>query len=108
MLDAASIDTKFKRRDEHLRGRGFLDVGTYPTLKFTVTEATLSQWTVGGPLVSSSLDPVEAERRLLYSESSVAGRPVRSAQMARSLAAPDASSTTTAAAGRTSVTSPTA
>jgi polyisoprenoid-binding protein YceI len=41
VLDAASIDTKIKRRDKHLRGRDFFDVGTYPSLTFAATEATL-------------------------------------------------------------------
>ena len=40
VLDATSIDTKIKRRDKHLRGRDFLDVGTYPTFTFTVSDAT--------------------------------------------------------------------
>ena len=42
VLDAKSIDTKIKRRDKHLRGSDFLDVGTYPTFTFTAVEATLS------------------------------------------------------------------
>jgi polyisoprenoid-binding protein YceI len=53
VLDAASIDTKIKRRDKHLRGRGFFDVSSYPTLTFTASEATLlPDGTVGikGPL----------------------------------------------------------
>jgi polyisoprenoid-binding protein YceI len=41
VLDAASIDTKIKRRDKHLRGRHFFDVGAYPALTFTASEATL-------------------------------------------------------------------
>ena len=42
VLDATSIDTKIKRRDKHLRGRDFLDVGTYPTFIFTASDATLT------------------------------------------------------------------
>ena len=40
VLDAASVDTKIKRRDTHLRSRHFFDVGTYPTLTFTASEVT--------------------------------------------------------------------
>ncbi|MGO9028171.1 MAG: YceI family protein [Acidimicrobiales bacterium] len=48
VLDATSIDTKIKWRDKHLRGRDFLDVGTYPTFTFTASEATPStEGTVG-------------------------------------------------------------
>jgi polyisoprenoid-binding protein YceI len=39
VMDAASIDTQINRRDRHLRGKGFLDVSTYPTLTFTASEA---------------------------------------------------------------------
>jgi polyisoprenoid-binding protein YceI len=34
VIDAASIDTSEAKRDEHLRGSDFLDVATYPTLRF--------------------------------------------------------------------------
>jgi len=42
VVDAASIDTKNKRRDTHLRSDDFLDVGKYPTLSFTASEAVPS------------------------------------------------------------------
>lgn len=41
VLDAASIDTRLKRRDKHLRGRDFFDVATYHSFTFTASEATV-------------------------------------------------------------------
>ena len=41
-IDAGSIDTKNKRRDEHLRDEDFLDVDTYPQMVFDVTAVELS------------------------------------------------------------------
>lgn len=38
-VDAASIQTREPKRDEHLRSKDFLDVATYPTLSF-VGEST--------------------------------------------------------------------
>jgi polyisoprenoid-binding protein YceI len=35
IIDAASIDTKNKRRDEHLRSADFFEVLKYPTITFT-------------------------------------------------------------------------
>jgi polyisoprenoid-binding protein YceI len=34
-IDAASIDTREPKRDEHLKGPDFLDVAKYPTITFT-------------------------------------------------------------------------
>jgi polyisoprenoid-binding protein YceI len=41
-IDAASVDTREPKRDEHLRSPGFFDVAQHPTLGFTSTavEAT--------------------------------------------------------------------
>jgi polyisoprenoid-binding protein YceI len=39
-IDAASVFTAHDKRDEHLRGRDFLDVGRFPTLVYTATAAT--------------------------------------------------------------------
>lgn len=48
VLDAASIDTKIKRRDKHLRGRDFFDVEKFPEFTFAASEATpLPDGTVG-------------------------------------------------------------
>lgn len=41
-IDAGSIDTKNKRRDEHLRHGDFLDVDTFPQIVFDLTAAELS------------------------------------------------------------------
>ncbi|MBV7248470.1 YceI family protein [Streptomyces sp. MW-W600-10] len=38
-LEAASLDTKHKKRDEHLRSADFFDVEHYPTLVFAVRDA---------------------------------------------------------------------
>lgn len=40
VLDAASVDTGNKKRDDHLRTAEFFDVATYPTMTFTVSGAT--------------------------------------------------------------------
>jgi polyisoprenoid-binding protein YceI len=37
VIDAASVDTKNKRRDTHLRTKDFFEVETHPTLVFTAT-----------------------------------------------------------------------
>lgn len=34
VIDAASLDTAFAKRDEHLRGEDFFDVANYPTIAF--------------------------------------------------------------------------
>jgi polyisoprenoid-binding protein YceI len=39
-IDAASVDTKEDKRDEHLRSADFFDVATYPTLAFKSTNIT--------------------------------------------------------------------
>jgi polyisoprenoid-binding protein YceI len=38
-IDAASVYTANERRDEHLRGRDFLDAQRFPTLSYTATNA---------------------------------------------------------------------
>jgi polyisoprenoid-binding protein YceI len=38
VIDPASIDTKIKKRDDHLRSADFFDVANNPTITFTVTE----------------------------------------------------------------------
>jgi polyisoprenoid-binding protein YceI len=53
VIDANSINTKNKRRDEHLRGADFFDVQRYPSMIFAATQARLSpqgQITVKGDL----------------------------------------------------------
>jgi polyisoprenoid-binding protein YceI len=40
VIDTGSIDTRNKRRDEHLRSADFFEVDTYPTLIYTVTGAS--------------------------------------------------------------------
>jgi polyisoprenoid-binding protein YceI len=39
VLDAASVDTKKKKRDDHLRTKDFFEVDAFPTITFTVTGA---------------------------------------------------------------------
>lgn len=40
VIQAASIDTKVKDRDNHLRSKDFFEVETYPTLTFTSAQVT--------------------------------------------------------------------
>jgi polyisoprenoid-binding protein YceI len=42
VVDAASIDTRNKRRDEHLRTADFLEVAKYPTITFEATGVRLT------------------------------------------------------------------
>src|ERR1700691_1124021 len=39
VFDAASVDTKKKKRDDHLRTADFFEVTSFPTITFTVTGA---------------------------------------------------------------------
>jgi polyisoprenoid-binding protein YceI len=84
VLDASSIDTKIKRRDKHLRGRGFFDVGTYPNFTFTAFDASaLNDETVsikGSLRIKDQAHPIEfaadlstpsAERIVLTAEVAV-------------------------------------
>jgi polyisoprenoid-binding protein YceI len=41
-VDAASISTKIRKRDEHLRSKDFLDVATYPTISVAIDRVDLS------------------------------------------------------------------
>ncbi len=51
-IDAASIDTREPKRDEHLRSADFLDVERHPTLTFTSTAVRGSgtEWSITGDL----------------------------------------------------------
>ncbi|WP_079078659.1 YceI family protein [Streptomyces sp. DSM 15324] len=53
VIDAASIDTNVRMRDDHLRSADFLDVERYPTLEFygeRFTHKGGSRWAVTGAL----------------------------------------------------------
>jgi polyisoprenoid-binding protein YceI len=53
VIEAASIDTRDRTRDEHLRSVDFLDVEHYPEVRFTstsVTPADKARWQVAGDL----------------------------------------------------------
>ncbi|MFJ9810886.1 YceI family protein [Streptomyces sp. NPDC101158] len=53
VIDAASIDTGVRMRDDHLRSGDFLDVGTFPTLDFyseRFVHKGGSRWAVTGAL----------------------------------------------------------
>ena len=43
VVNAASIDTENKKRDEHLRSADFFEVSKYPTFTFSASEATPSR-----------------------------------------------------------------
>ena len=51
-IDAASIDTRDPKRDEHLRSADFLDVERHPVLTFasTAVRGSGTEWTVTGDL----------------------------------------------------------
>jgi polyisoprenoid-binding protein YceI len=55
-IDASTIDTGEKRRDEHLRSADFFDVSSYPTIEFRSTRVEpvrpmeLDRWLVAGNL----------------------------------------------------------
>ena len=52
-IQAASIDTRVEKRDQHLRSKDFFDVETYPTLTFqstSVTDVTETSATLHGTL----------------------------------------------------------
>ncbi|HEX3795708.1 MAG TPA: YceI family protein [Acidimicrobiales bacterium] len=53
VVDAASVNTKNKKRDDHLRTADFFEVATYPTLEFVVSDAQLSE--AGQVLIPGSL-----------------------------------------------------
>jgi polyisoprenoid-binding protein YceI len=53
IIDAASIDTKNKKRDEHLRAGDFFEVLKYPMIVFTATTSHLTP--SGGIELSGSL-----------------------------------------------------
>jgi len=42
VLDAASVDTKNKKRDTHLRTGDFFEVGTFPTITYEVTSGRVT------------------------------------------------------------------
>ena len=42
VIDAASVDTKNKKRDAHLRTADFFEVESYPTLSYEATSGRLS------------------------------------------------------------------
>jgi polyisoprenoid-binding protein YceI len=68
VVDANSIDTKNKRRDEHLRGADFFDVKKYPSMVFEVTGADLAdsgQSTLKGTLSLHGVSrPIEFQAAL--------------------------------------------
>jgi len=60
-IDAATIDTGIKKRDEHLRSADFLDVAAYPTIEFRSTRVESvspfgrHHWVVVGNLTISGV-----------------------------------------------------
>jgi polyisoprenoid-binding protein YceI len=65
VMQADSIDTGNKMRDDHMRSPDFLDVATYPVIEFTGTGATPQgddRWTIGGELtLHGTTKPVQLE-----------------------------------------------
>ncbi len=63
-VDAASIDTRDEKRDEHLRSPDFLDVANHPTLEFRSTGVRQKgdNWFVDGDLtIRGETKPVSLE-----------------------------------------------
>ncbi|MEA2524506.1 MAG: hypothetical protein QOF73_1733 [Thermomicrobiales bacterium] len=65
-IDAASIDTGIRKRDDHLRSADFFDVATYPTIAFRGTRVEpigpfrRDRWRVAGVLTIHGVSrPVE-------------------------------------------------
>lgn len=66
-VDVASITTKNKGRDEHLRGADFFDVAQFPTMTFRSTEVrgTAEDFVVAGELTLHGVTrPVELKAEL--------------------------------------------
>jgi polyisoprenoid-binding protein YceI len=62
VFDAASIDTKNKKRDDHLRTADFFEVEKYPTITFAVSNAVLRS---GGEVELSGTLTIRNEARPL-------------------------------------------
>ncbi len=62
-VSAASIDTKMKKRDTHLRSADFFDSDTYPNITFTVNQARPSEQ---GVTVSGSLTVRDRTRSVTF------------------------------------------
>jgi polyisoprenoid-binding protein YceI len=67
-IDAASLDTRERRRDTHLRSSDFLDVERYPTITFTSTRVEVlapNRWRIQGDLtIRGTTRPVILETEL--------------------------------------------
>ncbi|WP_282504428.1 YceI family protein [Streptomyces rhizoryzae] len=76
-IDAASIDTGVRMRDEHLRSAEFLDVARYPHLQFTgerFVHKGGSRWTVQGVLQLHGVSrTVQLDTRYLGIGTGIAG-----------------------------------
>jgi polyisoprenoid-binding protein YceI len=74
VVDATSVDTKTKRRDDHLRSADFLDVSKYPTFTFNASQVTPSadgKLTIKGTLlIKDQLHPIELAATTTTSPSS--------------------------------------
>jgi len=60
VIDAASLDSKNKQRDKHLRSADFFNVEKYPTITVTVTSASLdgSSLACSGTMTAAGSEPV--------------------------------------------------
>jgi polyisoprenoid-binding protein YceI len=70
VIDAASFDTKNRKRDDHLRSEDFLEVAKYPTIVFKVTGGRPA----GGDLVEiSGLLTVHGQTQSMTLQAEVGG-----------------------------------
>ncbi len=59
VIDAASLDSNWERRDDHVRSDDFLDVGAYPEIVFTSTGIEPAGETVDGEWLARLYGVVE-------------------------------------------------
>jgi polyisoprenoid-binding protein YceI len=70
VIDAASFDTKNKKRDDHLRSADFLDVAKHPTIVF---EASSGRPVAGGLVELSGVLAVHGQTQPLTLQGEVSG-----------------------------------
>jgi polyisoprenoid-binding protein YceI len=69
-IDAASLNTRVQMRDNHLRSKDFLDVATYPQIKFTstgISKVDDKNYVITGNLTLHGVTkPIKAPFRVIF------------------------------------------